>query len=463
MNSIRKFHSLNFANQYYTIIRNLFVKNNPITLYVPLRPITLRFPDDNDERAFCIFHNKLKIGTLRLSLCLAIILNIIYQLNLDIYIMSDVLHQVHAIRNVITIVLLLTLVFSLPFLPFESYFLKNMQIIVSVVSFLASFGIICMIYYGKGIGSALYVGGIITVVLWIYTIAGLRFKYSFSVCFLLLIGCELVTFLINPIDIKYLIDPDEKYIAIGNHFFLITVFILSAIAGYNTERYSRIAFYNDNTIDKRLNNTFPESIVPYIKKPNGEALTIETSNNVAVLFADIVNFTQYAFNKEPKDVVDFLTKIFDSFDDVIDGKKGKVEKIKTIGDAYMISSGLLNPCDDYVEQIADTALEMLEKIPQLRNLLNVSDLNIRIGIHVGRVIGGVTGQKRSIYDLWGETVNTASRMESYGKPGFIQLLIETKVLLDEKYTFEDGVKGKIKGLEGIRQTYYLTGKRETII
>jgi class 3 adenylate cyclase len=205
--------------------------------------------------------------------------------------------------------------------------------------------------------------------------------------------------------------------------------------------------------ERLLRNVLPEAIAQRMKA--GETTIAEYFENVTVLFADIVGFTELAARHSPRDLVTLLNRIFSAFD--IFSEQYNVEKIKTIGDAYMIVGGLPEPNDHHAEAVAKMALEMLDTVRLLSRSLSLP-LEIRIGIHTGAVVAGVIGQKKFSYDLWGDTVNTASRMESHGEAGRIHVSEPVYTLLRKDFHFEQREEIEVKG-KGKMQTYFLVGKR----
>ena len=183
----------------------------------------------------------------------------------------------------------------------------------------------------------------------------------------------------------------------------------------------------------------------------------DSFTDVTVLFADIVGFTQLSSHLPPDQVVDFLNQIFSRFDRLVEIHQ--LEKIKTIGDAYLVVSGLPYPRVDHAEAIANMALDMQKAIADF-NQETEKNLSIRIGIHTGPVVAGVIGLKKFACDLWGDTVNTASRMESHGIAGKIQVSEATYDRLKKNYNFEERGAITIKG-KGEMITYLLLGQKNS--
>jgi len=198
-----------------------------------------------------------------------------------------------------------------------------------------------------------------------------------------------------------------------------------------------------------LLNILPQAIAERLK--SGEGSIAESFDNVTVLFADIVGFTELSAKISPSELVTLLNDIFSSFDFLAD--QYDVEKIKTIGDSYMVVGGVPVPQDDHAHAIVKMACDMLNAIEDF-NRRYQQNLSIRIGIASGPVVAGVIGAKKFVYDLWGDTVNTASRMESNGIPGNIHVSPSTFDLLQHDYPFESRGLLDIKG-KGQIETYLL--------
>ena len=204
-----------------------------------------------------------------------------------------------------------------------------------------------------------------------------------------------------------------------------------------------------------LLNVLPKTIAERLKREPG--VIAEAHAEVTVLFADIVDFTPFSERTEPARVVGVLDEIFRAFDAL--AERHGLEKIKTIGDAYMVAAGLPESRADHAEAMAEMALDMQVEFGRLCESLGL-DLAIRIGMDSGPVIAGVIGRHKFTYDLWGDTVNTASRMESHGLAGRIQVSEETHRRLRNRYEFEERGEIELKG-KGRRRAYLLVRRQAT--
>ncbi|WP_170474598.1 adenylate/guanylate cyclase domain-containing protein [Ruegeria arenilitoris] len=209
--------------------------------------------------------------------------------------------------------------------------------------------------------------------------------------------------------------------------------------------------------EKLLYNLLPEDIAARLKVDPNQTIA-DKLPNVAILFADVVDFTPRASNLPPEEVVGFLNTIFRVFDELAD--KHGLEKIKTIGDAYMVAAGMPSPVGDPVRRIADMALDVQRVVADMSTDFP-DGLQVRIGLHAGPAVAGVIGNQKLFYDVWGETVNTASRMESHGEPGKIQVTGAVREKLQADYEFEPRAVVEVKGI-GAVETWFLTGAKAKI-
>jgi class 3 adenylate cyclase len=201
--------------------------------------------------------------------------------------------------------------------------------------------------------------------------------------------------------------------------------------------------------DVLLDNILPSMIARRMRM--GELMIAEYFQEVTVLFSDIVGFTKLAARTEPQELVKLLNIIFSEYDSIAD--KYQLEKIKTIGDAYMVVSGVPLRQTDHAQRVAWMALEMRDKLLEINETLKL-DIAVRIGIASGEVIAGIIGKRKFSYDLWGNTVNMASRMESHGIEGKIQCTEDFYQQLCHEFVFEPRGFVEVKN-KGKMLTYFL--------
>lgn len=212
--------------------------------------------------------------------------------------------------------------------------------------------------------------------------------------------------------------------------------------------------------DRLLLNVLPFSIVERLKgRPEVTAsgfsdVIADSFSDVTVLFADIVEFTPFSRTVSPEILVGILNDIFTRFDGIADARG--LEKIKTIGDAYMAVAGAPVPVLDHANRAANMALDMLEAIDDF-NSHSPHTMHIRIGIDSGAAVAGVIGKRKFQYDVWGDAVNTASRMESTGRPDRVQVSDATRQRLSASFVVEDRGDLEVKG-RGVMHTWFLNGR-----
>jgi adenylate cyclase len=203
-----------------------------------------------------------------------------------------------------------------------------------------------------------------------------------------------------------------------------------------------------------LLNILPRSIAEKLKeKPQTIA---DSFRSASILFADVTDFTPLANNLPPTRVVEMLDRLFGHFDTLME--RYDLEKIKTIGDCYMAAAGIPLPREDHARALANVGLDMLEAVSPTGAMADLG-LGLRIGINSGPVVAGVIGRKRFLYDLWGDAVNIAGRMQTQGTPGRIQITRSTYELLKDDFVLEPRGTIEIKG-KGDMETWYLNGRRE---
>lgn len=253
--------------------------------------------------------------------------------------------------------------------------------------------------------------------------------------------------------------PTAIIIIISVPFLIATVSVVW-IGSLHVQQYARQNFriarllaHSMRESESLLLNILPVQIANRLKETPGTIA--DGFNHVSVLFADIVGFTLLSERHQPDVIVEMLNQIFSDFDKI--SKKYGAEKIKTIGDAYMLAAGIPKTNIDHYNIVAHCALEMIKDIQSFSDP-DGNPIHIRIGIHTGPAIAGVIGTHKFSYDLWGDTVNTASRMESHGDAGKIQVTRELAEMLNKDFILEPRDEIEVKG-KGKMQTFWLLGHR----
>ena len=276
---------------------------------------------------------------------------------------------------------------------------------------------------------------------------------------------------VSAFALVYLIALDQAFTPrqVWQQLFIVLFFLTgcgySVWMAYTGERSSRRGYWNERIIawqmdelaaereksERLLLNVLPASIAARLR--DGDETIADSFAEVTVLFADIAGFTQYSAKVTPQELVSRLDAIFSAFDDIAGALE--LEKIKTIGDAYMVAAGLPETHPDGPAAVARMALQMIDAIEQI-NRESGERFAVRIGIHTGPAVAGVIGRRKFIYDLWGDTVNTASRMESHGEVGKIQISEETANRLDDRFEVVERGLVTLKG-KGELKTFWLRG------
>lgn len=224
----------------------------------------------------------------------------------------------------------------------------------------------------------------------------------------------------------------------------------------DTARAEAVVEAEYNRSEALLANMLPASIAERLKGPDRDVIA-DRYDEASVLFADIVDFTERASDSTPCDLVLFLDRLYGAFDALVD--KHGLEKIKVSGDSYMVVSGVPRPRPDHVKALADFALEMTDVAAGLKDP-HGNPVTLRVGLATGPVVAGVVGSRRFFYDVWGDAVNVASRMESTDSVGRIQVPEAVYGLLKNDFVLQERGRIDVKG-KGIMRTWYLVGRRAT--
>ncbi|HKY53514.1 MAG TPA: adenylate/guanylate cyclase domain-containing protein [Anaerolineales bacterium] len=414
----------------------------------------LRFPKEIETQFQEDYHVN-TVATTRLALVLGLILYSLFGI-VDIYAVPFSRDSVWFIRfMVVTPVILIALS-----LTYSERFQKHTQLLMGIVIAVSGLGIVAMIAITREaeFGSRFYFTGLILISMWAYALSRLRFWYAILANLVIMVGYEYTS-----IAIKQLLTSETGIVIfIMHNFFFLGANVIGVVASYNLERYSRREFLQKYTIqterekaDRLLFNVLPARIAEKLKQSN--EIIAEEFTSASVLFADIVNFTPISARFDPLEVVEMLNELFSYFDELVD--KYSVEKIQVAGDGYMVAAGVPTPRKDHAVVLAHLALEMLEYVKSQEFLGGKHAIEIRIGINSGPLIGGVIGRKKFFYALWGDMVNTASRMESHGASGKIQITRATYELVKDRFECEYVGEIPIKG-KGTMEAWHLIREKE---
>jgi adenylate cyclase len=302
-----------------------------------------------------------------------------------------------------------------------------------------------------------YAGNML-ILIFAYILSRLQFRYS------VLVGLALI--LMHNVGALFIIHDSANNVIFGDYFLLVTAFIGTAGA-YVLDRSARLLFLRERELDRErgrseglLRNILPEQIADRLKQrdPATEHGAIaQAYGEVTVVFADLVEFTKQSGATDPPEIVAVLDDVFTRFDAI--AERCGLEKIKTIGDAYMAVAGVPEPREDDVEVAAQMALAMRDEIAQMR-WPNGDQMRVRIGMATGPAVAGVIGQRKFAYDLWGDTVNTAARMESNGIPDEIQVSDAVYQRLGDHFRFSEVHIVNLKG-KGPTSARFLHGKNDS--
>jgi len=248
---------------------------------------------------------------------------------------------------------------------------------------------------------------------------------------------------------------------------MLTLGGMGVLLANQLERQERLAFVQRRVIDQQMRaieaerarsealllNVLPRKIADRLLAEPG--VIADRFDEATVLFSDIVGFTELSSRLPPDELVRRLDAVFSQWDGIAD--ELGLEKIKTIGDAYMVAGGVPSPRADHATAVLEMALRMRGSLAKLSPELG-GELRVRIGVHSGALVGGVIGTKKFIYDVWGDTVNVASRMESHGSPGEVQVSESVYEATKDAFDFEPRGEITVKG-KGAMKTYFLRGRR----
>jgi class 3 adenylate cyclase len=414
----------------------------------------LRFPGE-DERRFQVFYSKISLLFSRVTLLVAIVGYIVFGLA-DLWSLPITYPKAWFIRYAL-ICPLYTVVWAL---SFQVKWSKLIPKLAGMTHLFGAVGLMAImaIALPSEVGHSMYFLGLVFVILAVH-FSRLRFGYA------TFLGWTMMLFYTGFGIWKAMVlqSSAETAFLIGNVFYLSFMNIAGMFISYILEVSARIEFLQRQALDHEkqrseslLFSILPQKIAKRLTQSRG---TIAQQYPVtSILFADIANFTPLSEKLTPTELIMLLNEVFSEFDRLVEHYG--VEKIKTIGDCYMVASGVPNPRPDHAQAIAFLAIDLIRYINNFAQKYRYP-INLRIGIHSGTVVAGVIGQQKLMYDLWGDTVNTASRMESHGEVGKIQISRATYDLLGNEFICEPQGEIDVKG-KGKLETWHLIAKREKV-
>lgn len=288
----------------------------------------------------------------------------------------------------------------------------------------------------------------------VFTMYKLKYRYKWGLIIISLIFFAFILFILKNVDPLYTLKKNQLNLLFNYNYFTALISVISGFfyLNWSAER-TESALYREHLKSKALLlNILPEATADRLS--NGEEMIADSFQDCAILFADLVGFTEMSSRMAAGNLVKLLNEIFCKFDEITD--KWKLEKIKTIGDAYMVAAGVPEQMDNPSKQLVGFGFDLLRALEEI-NSEKSTYLQLRIGIHSGKAVAGVIGKKKFTYDLWGDTVNTASRMESHGVPGRIQVSSEVASMINDYYSLEDRGSIIVKG-KGKLQVYLVNQK-----
>lgn len=407
-------------------------------------PVILRFRNNTLEAQFREYYVERFTVQTRWGCFLGILLYGGFVI-LDVNLSPDYWRSILTIRLGVVVPYLILMFW----VTYTSFFKKHMQVLIGFSILVAGFGHFALAL-AAGLPSFYVVGVTILLAMFTYTFSGLRAVNALIVSLVLIMFFELLSIFITNLTVSELL---------FQNFLLVSANIIGLLAGIIVEKYSRNEFISSLVISQEkakseslLLNVLPASIAERLKA--GETMVADEFSEATVLFADIVDFTVFCSNRSPREVVSMLNQVFSRFDTLVE--KYDVEKIKTQGDCYIVTSGLPQHRYDHAETIANLALDMRDILSTVK-IGNGLKIQMRFGISSGSISAGIIGTKKFVYDIWGDTVNIASRIESNSSGNLIQVADTTYRALKDKFRFRPGGKIDVKG-RGKIIVYYLEGR-----
>jgi adenylate cyclase len=417
-----------------------------------VRRLRLRFSDPSLESAFRADQYQHNLGNIRFAFLAGIAVWVAWGLLLRPYMLALSDQRLDALLRFGFFIPLLILGFALTFTRSFARAWEWIAVAIAVAT------LVVWVYYASRIltlpAEYGYVG-VILILAFTYTLLRLRFVF---VLLITIIG--IAAYLPYAMTARYIQDVSVVLAAL----YLVTFGILGGLSAYRVERFTRDLFLRERQLDQErarsdglLLNILPQAIVEQLKSsPSGRIA--QAFDQVSVVFADAVGSTEQAARCSPEEFADALDELFRTFDAIAD--RHGLEKIKTIGDAYMAVAGAPVAVADHAGAAAAAALDMLEEAGEIR-WPSGDPITVRVGLASGPAVAGVVGVRKFAYDLWGDTVNLASRLEEYGDPGHVLVSESTASSLTERFHFGPTRMMEVKG-KGPTPVRFLLGRRSDL-
>jgi class 3 adenylate cyclase len=418
-----------------------------------LHPVSLRFRDPGLESAFMADYFRHQLSNIRFGLLAGGFLWVLWGIAIDAYLLVKADQSFDLAMRYGVFIPLLFVGFAL---TFTRWFERIWEWVVGGIVTLT---ILIWVYYVAQVTTMPvdygYVG-LILITAFSYTLLRLRFSV---VVLVTLVG--ILTYIPYAVIAVYILGVKT----VLSSLFLMTFGVLGAVAAYRLERRTRLLFLRERQLDQErersdrlLLNILPQEIIDRLKAQTDGGHVAEELEEVSVVFADAVGSTEQAARSSPEGFAEALDQLFRRFDAIAD--RYGLEKIKTIGDAYMAVAGAPVPMKDHAPAAAEAALDMLEEAGQCR-WPSGQPIVVRVGVATGPAVAGVIGQRKFAYDLWGDTVNLASRLEASAEPGQILVSEAIAELLADRYEFGPPQVIDLKG-KGPTSVRFLIARRSRV-
>jgi class 3 adenylate cyclase len=409
----------------------------------------LRFRDDALEAEFRDDRFRHNVGNIRFAFLAGIVLWIVWGLLMQPHILALADRRLDTVMRFGVFVPLLLIGFALTFTPLFRRLWQSMTVVI------ASLTLLLWVYYASNIltlpAEYGYVG-IILITAFTYTLLRLRFLLV-----VLVTAIGIAAYLPYAFTARYIVEVSQLIAA----FFLFSFGVLGCVAAYRMERYARKVFLRERELEQErqrsdglLLNILPQAVIDQLKtSPDGHV--VQGFDQVTVVFADAVGSTEQGARSTPEEFAGALDALFRRFDQIAD--RHRLEKIKTIGDAYMAVAGAPVPRANHQAAALSMAIEILEEAGEVR-WPSGDPMIVRIGIATGPAVAGIIGQRKFAYDLWGDTVNLASRLQELADPGQALVSERTTDHLEDACEFGPRRIVEVKG-KGPTQARVLLGRR----